>query len=240
MTTVIAHRGYSAKFPENTPLAFQEALNAGANGIELDVHYSADQAIVICHDETVDRTSNGQGLIKELSLDQLKALDFGDANYHGQSNTQIWTLDEFLAWASDYPELVINIEIKNNIFAYESIVEDVATLLDKYERWETVIISSFNHQTIKKMQEINRQARLGFLVADTLLNPEEYCCKYGVTNYHPAYFSVNKEDIQALTVAGVAVNTWTVNKAEDMQALSDLGVTAVITNEVGLAVDVLA
>ena len=77
MALVIAHRGASAYAPENTMPAFEKALELGAEGIELDVHMTADGEIVVIHDHTIDRTSNGKGMVKDLTLDEIKKFDFG-------------------------------------------------------------------------------------------------------------------------------------------------------------------
>ena len=77
MTQIISHRGYSAKYPENTMIAFQKAVECGTHGIELDVQLSKDGEVVICHDETIDRTSNGTGYIKDMTVEELKKYDFG-------------------------------------------------------------------------------------------------------------------------------------------------------------------
>ena len=75
MSKVFAHRGWSGKYPENTMLAFEKAIELGVDGIELDVHMSADRQLVIIHDETVDRTCNGKGFVKDMTVEELKALE---------------------------------------------------------------------------------------------------------------------------------------------------------------------
>ena len=96
MSKVFAHRGWSGKYPENTMLAFEKAIELGVDGIELDVHMSGDHQLVIIHDETVDRTCNGKGFVKDMTVEQLKALD-ASAGFMGvYGKTEIPTLREYM------------------------------------------------------------------------------------------------------------------------------------------------
>ena len=112
MTMVWAHRGASGYAPENTLPAFEMALEQGADGIELDVHLSRDDAVVVIHDETLERTTDGTGWVADRSLDDLKAMDasFGREGFAG---TRIPTLDEVLALVAD-AGVAVNIELKND------------------------------------------------------------------------------------------------------------------------------
>ena len=124
MTKYFGHRGYSGKYPENTMLAFQKAMEAGAEGIELDVQFSKDGKLVVIHDETLDRTTTGKGLVRDYTLDELKALD-ASYIYKGQYGVnQIPTLCEVLDYMSD-KDAFTNIELKTGVYEYEGIEEAV-------------------------------------------------------------------------------------------------------------------
>ena len=115
MTKYFGHRGYSGKYPENTMLAFQKAIEAGAEGIELDVQFSKDGKLVVIHDETLDRTTTGNGLVRDYTLDELKALD-ASYTYQGQYGVnRIPTLCEVLDYMSD-KDAFTNIELKTGVY----------------------------------------------------------------------------------------------------------------------------
>ncbi len=138
-----AHRGFKGKYPENTMLAFNKAIEAGADGIEFDVHLSKDGEIVIIHDETLERTTDGSGLVGEKTLDQLKNLNASKA-YPDYQVQRILTLSEYFDFAKDY-DIITNIELKTSIIDYPGIEEKVYKVIKEYNLAEKVIISSFNH-----------------------------------------------------------------------------------------------
>lgn len=232
-TQVIAHRGYSEKYPENTMLAFKKAEIVGAQGIELDVHLTKDQQIVICHDETIDRTSNGQGYIKDMTLEEIQAYQFTNQMTleEGYSKEDVYapSLDEFLDWFVN-TSMFVNIEIKNNIFEYAGIVPMVLDLIDKYDLSDRVIISSFNHHTIEEIKQIDQTIKCGFLTECSLLNPGDYCAQHHVECYHPYYVSLQSQDIQNCKNHGIEINTWTVNDSEAMIQMIEADVAHLITN----------
>ena len=127
MTLIFGHRGYAAVYPENTMISFKEALKAGADGIELDVQLSKDKELVVIHDPTVDRTTDGTGSVRELTLDQLKQL-----NAAHQSNTvdfaPIPTLRDVMEWLVE-SDMLLNIELKNAVYPYEGMEEKVIELI---------------------------------------------------------------------------------------------------------------
>jgi glycerophosphoryl diester phosphodiesterase len=146
---VLGHRGYSAKYPENTLLAFKKAIEAGADGVELDVWLTKDGEVVVIHDETVDRVSNGTGKVKEMTLDELKALDFGNGE-------KIPTLEEvFEALPGD---VVINIEIKDI-----DAVEKTAKIISE-NNLERVLVSSFNIDALREFRKLDGTTKVGILI----------------------------------------------------------------------------
>lgn len=241
MSLIIAHRGYSGKFPENTMLAFQKSLEYGADGIELDIQLTKDSKIVICHDEEIDRTSNGKGFIRDYTLAELRDFEFRNNMYdledETEDNIKIPTLDEFLNWLNT-TELMVNIEFKTSIIEYDGIVEKAIELVKERELEDRVIFSSFNHNTIKEVKELDSSLRCGFLAVANLLNPEEYCKKYEVEYYHPMFVSalLSPNIVTDCKKLGIGVNAYTANDSEHIQALIALNIEGVITNEVELAI----
>lgn len=233
MTKIFAHRGYSAKFPENTMLAFQKAYQAKADGIEIDVHLTKDEEIVVCHDEDLDRVTGTYGYIREKTLQELKSLSFHNNmdSYKDYKGLEIPTLKEFLEWAGP-KDLEINIELKTNIFRYDGIVAKTLALVKDLCLEDRVILSSFNHNTIIQCKDLAPKIRCGFLSANSLAHPEDYCSKYGVEYYHISYLGLEEDTIEKCHKEGIGLNIWTVDDEIIMKKLLDDGVNGIITNEV--------
>ncbi len=137
-TLNIAHRGFSGVYPENTMLAFEKAIEVGCDGIETDVQLTKDGFLVICHDEQLDRTTTGTGLIKDFTLKELMNFDAGIKFGEEFKGLKIPTLEEFLKYVSD-KNIIINIEIKNSIVDYENIEEITYDLIKKYKLEERMM-----------------------------------------------------------------------------------------------------
>ena len=140
-----AHRGFKGRYPENTLLAFKKAIEVGADGIEFDVHFSKDGELVIIHDETLERTTDGQGLVKEKTLKELKNLNASKL-YPEIKQQEILTLREYFDFAKDL-DIMTNIELKTSIITYEGIENEVYKLIKEYNLGEKIIVSSFNHNS---------------------------------------------------------------------------------------------
>lgn len=239
MTKNFAHRGYSGRYPENTMLAFRKAAEAGADGIELDVQLTRDGELVIIHDELVDRTTDGKGRVKDLTLAELRALD-ASYIYAGQyGRNPIPTLREYFEFVKDLP-LITNIEMKTGIFEYPGIEEKVWAMIQEYRLEKKVIISSFNHFTILRMQKIAPKLKYGFLSETWIIDAGKYCRGHGVPCYHPIFRSLTREVVAELKGYGLEINTYTVNTEEDVRDLVEKGIDIVIGNFPEMTRDVLA
>ena len=226
---IFAHRGYSAKFPENTLLAFAEALKAGCDGIELDVHLSADGGLVIIHDEDVRRTTNGAGLVSEMRLGELRALDAG-------CGEKIPLLSEYFGLAAGF-DVVTNIELKNDVVNYVGLEEKVLDLVCEFGLSDRVIISSFNRASVDKVKQLAPSIACGYLFSD-LESPDWNTVfasmkSKGVEYVHPCVTSVNETFLAAASKHGIPFSVWTVNDIATMQRLTSHGAYAVFTDDVG-------
>lgn len=123
MTLNFAHRGFSGQFPENTMLAFEKAVEAGADGIELDVQFSKDGELVIMHDETLNRTAGVDGVVKDYTLEQLKAMDVSGKWGDRYGSMEIPTLREYFTRFKNLP-IITNIELKTGVFPYPGIEKE--------------------------------------------------------------------------------------------------------------------
>lgn len=229
---VIAHRGASSEAPENTLAAFRKGLEIGVDGFELDVHMSKDGELVVIHDETVDRTTNGSGWIKDMTLSELEALDAGSWFDPSFNKEKIPTLKQVLELISDKSEL-INIELKSGLVIYPEIEHKVIETLREFNVMDKTIISSFNHYSLRTVKEVEPQVRTGILYMEGLVGPWIYASRVPADALHPAFYLVVPEIVRNAQDAGLSVNVWTVDTADDMMRMVASGVDAVITNYPG-------
>lgn len=226
----IAHRGFSGIYPENTMLAFRKAIEVGADGIETDLQMTHDGVIVICHDEKIDRTTNGIGFISQYNYDELCKFDAGVKFSQDFSGEQIPTLDEFLDYAKD-KNILINMELKNSIINYDGLEKKVIDKIYEYKLEKHVIISSFNHYSMVKVKEYNPNIKTGLLCAATLCNAGKYVKDVGADAIHPFFPSVmDKSIVNEIKNERIKINTYTVNEIKYMNKLISLGVDGIITN----------
>ncbi|MDO4469121.1 MAG: glycerophosphodiester phosphodiesterase [Bacillota bacterium] len=229
MTEIFAHRGASGYAPENTLEAFRLAMEQGADGIELDVHLTKDGEVVVIHDETIDRTGNGHGKVRDYTLEELKKISFHNhmEKYQG---VQIPTLKEVLDLVKN-SSMKVNIELKTGIYWYEGIEEKTMEIVKSRKMEDRVIYSSFNHYSIQKILEQDIHAETAYLFSDIALNMEKYAKDTGVKGLHPAVYHLKMADfLETYLKSGLKVRVWTVNNKEDMKMFMDAGVDAVITN----------
>ena len=236
---VFAHRGESGTYPENTILAFEAALKSGVNGIELDVHKTKDGKLAVIHDESLDRTFLGKGLVKDHDLRDLKKLKNKDEKYTTNIDSIIATLEEVLLLISFRDDFTLNIELKTDVIHYENIERDVLEMLDSYDMIDTTIISSFNHESLKICKEINKNIRTAALYSEPIDNVVEYARKLGVYAIHPSYNLIDEDLIKKCHENNILVNTYTVNEVSVMKRLIEEKVDGIITDYPKLALEVL-
>ncbi len=229
MVKNFAHRGFSGKFPENTLLAFEKAIEAGADGAELDVQLTKDGEVVIIHDETIDRTTNGKGYVVDYTYEELSKFD-ASYIYTGKLGfNKIPTLREYFELVKNL-DFMTNIELKTGINEYLGIEEKVYNLIKEYKLEKRVIISSFNHFSVLRMKKIAPELKYGFLSEDWIINAGAYTASHGVECYHPRFNNLIPEVVKELKENGLEINTWTVNKEEDIKDLINKKVDILIGN----------
>lgn len=235
---VIAHRGASERAPENTLSAFKKALEMGVEGIELDVQLSLDGHIVVIHDEMVDRTSNGKGLVKDKTLEELKSLDFGSWLLNDFKGEKIPTLEEVFEFLGNWKGL-INIEIKNGPVFYPGIEEKVNRAIERFNLIDNVIVSSFNHYSLVEIKKLNRRLKTGILYVAGLYEPWEYVKRLGADAIHPLFYSTLPEIVNGSRKNGILVNPWTVDNPRSIKEIAHMGVSGIITNVPDVALEVI-
>ena len=223
------HRGASGHAPENTLPAFKMAADLGADGVELDIQQTKDGVIVVCHDETIDRTSSGAGWLKDFTFEELRRLDFSNGNA-AYEDVKIPTMEEVFYLLAP-TGLTINIELKTGIIFYENIEEKILDLTKKMGWEDRVIYSSFNHYSVRKIKELDPGAKVGLLYGDGPIDMPGYGRRLGADALHPAFYNLQYPDyMEDCRRYGLDVNVWTVNSTADLMQCREYGVNAVITN----------
>ncbi len=230
MTTVWAHRGASAKAPENTLAAFRLAHDLGADGVELDVQLTADGRVVVIHDETLDRTTTGRGPVGARTLREIKAFDASNDRLGYQGET-VPTLEQVLDLVGP-TGMDVNIELKNSVEPYPGLEQAVLTIVEAAGMADRVIYSSFNHISATQLARSSQPSRVGLLFSDVLAEPWDYAQRLDVAALHPhwKYVQFVPETIERCHALGLAINVWTVDSPDMVRRLADLGADAVITN----------
>ena len=229
MTKNFAHRGFSGKYPENTMLAFEKAVEIGADGVELDVQLTKDGEVVIIHDETIDRTTDGKGYVVDYTYEELSKFDASNTKTGKMRLNKNPTLKEYFELVKDL-DFVTNIELKTGINQYLGIEEKVYKLIKEYKLEKKVIISSFNHFSILRMKKIAPELKCGFLSEDWIIDAGAYTASHGIECFHPRFNNLIPEVVEELKKNNIEINTWTVNKEEDIKDLINKGIDILIGN----------
>lgn len=234
---VLAHRGYSGMYPENTMLAFRKAVEAGTDGIEMDVHLTRDGVLVVHHDEYVDRTTDGTGRICDLTYSELRELNAA-AHWNGKFGFQpIPSFEEYCEWASEHM-VFTNVEIKTDNTYYPDIEQLVWDMICQFRMQSRVLFSSFNHITLMNLHKIAPNADVGALVLEdgmVRVRPGDFCKASGFQAWHPSAAILNDENVANCKAAGIAVNVWTVNDMLTLEKLHAWDCDTVMTNFPGIA-----
>ncbi len=224
---IMAHRGYSKFYPENTMKAFQKAKKVKSDFIELDVQQTKDGILVISHDSNIKRRTGINANIFDLTYEELKKLDFGEGE-------RIPTLEEVLQFAKE-KHINLNIELKptGKEIDFEKSVVD---LILKYELQENVVVTSFSYDSINKVKENNASIKIGYT-----MNQLNYDLSYytNVDAFSIQYANVHKNTVDTLHTEKKEIYAWTLNEEDAISKMLKLNVDAIITDDVGLAKKVI-
>lgn len=222
----VTHRGVAGSAPENTLIGIKKALDGGARFIEVDLRRSADGALVLMHDATVNRTTNGSGAIDELTLEQLGRLDAGSHFSSEFAGEGVPTLDATLELISP-SDAVLVIEVKSPA-SYPGIEEDLAGLIRRHAAADQVIIVSFAHDWLRTFQSVMPEVRTGSLWFWALRTPS--FPPRDIVDVHWSNILVDPTLVRRLKKAGFEVWVWTVDSEPLAQLLGWLGVDGITSN----------
>jgi glycerophosphoryl diester phosphodiesterase len=232
---IIAHRGASAYYPENTMIAFKKAVEMGAEMIEMDVMMSKDGIPIVFHDAKLNRHTNGNSYAKYYTLKELKKLDAGSWFNPKFSDQQIPTLEEALQFASG--KIALNIEIKTEAVSDEiknGIEEKVLQLVKKYGMENHVLFSSFDYRAIQHLKKLNPGIPVALLYEKNQSNrllPHELVQKYGVDAFNCSYRQLKRKWMANLNKHDIPAFIYTVDSRRRMQKLIAGGVAGIFTNK---------
>ncbi|MGO3790845.1 MAG: glycerophosphodiester phosphodiesterase [Enterococcus gilvus] len=230
MTVIIAHRGSAGTHPENTLPAFMEAVRAGADGIELDVQLTADQQLVVIHDESVDRTTDGKGLIRELTLKEIKKLDAGSWFDEKYQATKISTLQEVLNLLLQMRfRGFLCIEIKTNKFHYPGIEEKISAVMTSKEWPFTYWYASFNIDSLHIMHQFEPDAQYDLIQKNDIEKSQVVLDTDFIEGLHPSYDWV-KQNPEIAKNYEKTIRPWTPNLYETMMTCYEKNLAGIITD----------
>ncbi|MED1603574.1 glycerophosphodiester phosphodiesterase [Alkalihalophilus marmarensis] len=234
---IFAHRGSSIDHPENTMAAFHAAYEIGADGIEFDVQLTKDLVPVVIHDETLDRTTTGSGVVSDYAVEKLKTLSAGTWFDPRYADETIPTLEEVLVWASD-KHIKLNIELKGQVNQRELLIQKVIPMIQTYQLERRVILSSFDHVCIKKAKEMAPEIDTAVIVTAALYEPLSYLRSLDVEGYHYMSPLLLREEAGALIDAGVHIRPYTVNEQAILRRYMQWGCAGIFTDAPQLALNI--
>jgi glycerophosphoryl diester phosphodiesterase len=231
---LIGHRGYPARYPENTLAAFTGAMDAGCDMIELDVTLSRDRRVVVIHDDTLDRTTNGSGPVRDRTAEDIRRLDAGSWFAPRFAAERVPLLDEVIALTA--ARCMLNIEIKESAFEadypVDAVEHQVVKLVKTSGAMGRVIISSFDQRILERIAAMDAPPAVAYIsdhgadkgVMEMLLAMKAF-------SWHPRFTVLTRDQVDMLHAAGLKVFPWTINTRAEAEKVLALGVDGLICNE---------
>jgi len=236
-----AHRGGSLLWPENSLLAFRNALALGADFIEFDVHLSRDGAVMVIHDATLDRTTTGAGPVRDRSVAELKALRLKDRSGAVTAET-VPTLDEVVGVAAQAKRrMLLEIKVDAGKLRYPGIEEKVLAILDRHAMTASTVVMSFEAPTWRRVRELRPEVATCALYSARALARSSLSAELdtlraaGVRFIGVEHTVVDAAAVKQVQAEGIGLGAWTVNNPADMRRMIEAGVTILITDQPDVA-----
>lgn len=235
MVLIIGHRGARCCAPENTIPSFRLAIEAGVDGVEMDVHMSRDGEVVVIHDDTLDRTTTGSGYVKDYALAQLKALDAG-IKFGGEwRGVRIPTLSEVLNEFGNRTSYII--ELKHGSDVYPGIEERVISIVRRYGVKAKIV--SFDFDALERVRQLDSSIELGLIFIGKPRWFIEAARRLEAQWLQAEYRLINEVDVKVAHDAGLRLGVWTVNDVDTALRMVKMGVDEVTTDNPGLIIRAL-
>lgn len=232
---IVAHRGWSGSYPENTLIGLREAIKLGCHMIEFDVTLTEDRKPIIIHDSTLSRTTNGCGFVKNFKFRDLRKLDAGSWFHPRYAGAHLPSLDEILL-ISRGAGIMVNIEIKSECYDEnqkpDGIESQIIAAIHRYQVRDRVVISSFRWDFIERIHKIDPGVRTALLHYKNLghLEPQELKEKFGCYSFNPHSVELNQKFVDRCHEAGFKVFPFTINSYKEMEQYLNMGVDGMFTN----------
>ncbi|AZN39690.1 glycerophosphodiester phosphodiesterase [Paenibacillus albus] len=225
---VIGHRGASGEAPENTRASFKLAAEQGSHMVELDIHMSEDGKLIVCHDDTLDRTTDISGAIRSLHSDVIRGADAGSWFSPAFAGEQVPFLEEVYDLLPKHVE--INVEVKDSGGALFD--EVLLNYLRGDNRMDRTVVSSFDHKLLHRLKQAEPELRIGLLYAADLIHHASYAAllETEVWSLHPEHSLIGADDAMDALAAGLRIYPFTANHPADWDPLISIGVTGIITD----------
>ncbi|WP_452225025.1 glycerophosphodiester phosphodiesterase [Lacinutrix chionoecetis] len=215
------HRGAKGYITENTIASITKALSLGVDGIEIDVHKCKSGELIVFHDFTLNRVTNGTGKVSEFTLKQLKALTV-------QAGYKIPTLKEVCNVIDK--RCILNIELKGENTAKETVKTIQEYIIKKEWKYSNIIVSSFNYEALTSANNFDSNIPIGVLTEDNIEAAIIFAKEIKAQAIHPDFNLLNEENVKKIKKEGFKINTWTVNKPEDIKRMKQYKVHAIISD----------
>ncbi len=225
---IFAHRGSSGTHPENTLAAFRAAAALPIDGVEIDVHLTKDGEVVVIHDEKINRTTNGKGYVKDMTLEELQQYDAGSWFSEEWGGERVPTLDEVLEIYEGTSHR-LNIEIKSDIFPYDGLVEKVLTIANNRGMADRLLLSSFNHEDVRHICR-ETEVKSAMLASQIYVDIYDYARVIGTKQVHVSLPGAFRKMTTDALIKGAIVYVYTVNKLEYAEQLKQIGIHGIFTD----------
>lgn len=231
---IVAHRGYRQKYPENTLAAYKAAVEAGVSMIELDVNFSRDRKVVVIHDATLERTTDGHGAVSDNTMAELKKLDAGSWFDPRFADQHLPELSEVLDLVNGRAR--VNIEIKAHAYEHnhppDAIEKQVVELVKQKNMQDSILISSFEIDILVQIASMQEPAAIALISKTPVSNRIiEICTSLKVFSWHPDHLIVTPRQVDMMHVAGLKVFPYNVDTYEDYVKMMKMKVDGVITDD---------
>ncbi len=227
---VIAHRGFSGAAPENTMAAFNKAIDAGAEMIEIDVHLTSDGKVVVIHDDSLERTTNGSGRVADYTFHELQKFDAGSWFSNDFRGEKIPSLSQVLTLSKEC--ILVNIEIKKGFlgtYSMNDLADRALAEVESKSMLDEVLFSSFETAALHRIMEKNKRAKIALLLKKPWKNSDEALSgNYSILNCGKD--TLTEQGIISAKQSGFRLNVWTVNEEKDMDWFINMNVEGIITN----------
>ena len=232
---LIGHRGYPAKFPENTLASFEGAIQARCDMVELDVTLTRDRKVVVIHDDTLDRTTSGKGSVRAHTLEEIKRLDAGSWFDPRFATERVPELFEVMKLTTG--RCMVNIEIKASAFEAadptDAVEHQVVKLVKTSGAMGRVIVSSFDKRILQRIAAMQDPPAIAY-ISDHRADQRvlEMLLAMRAFSFHPRFKVLSREQVDLMHAAGIKVFPWTINTPQEAENLLAMGVDGLICNDI--------